>query len=100
MEVLKKFAVDLLELPVHDPKFIALLKQHNLLLGNTQSILMMQRTSKEGAVYLISNIERSLTITRTSYDKLLLVMKQYKDDGMEELANQMETASGIWFLNY
>ena len=91
-DVLRKFAVELLSLPVHQPKFIALLKKHNLLHGNTEErIKAISLTSYEGAQLLVDEIKKSLVIIRDDFDSLILVMKEYKDGGMEELAKKMET---------
>ena len=93
-EVLKQYAVELLSLPVRQPTFIALLDKQNLLPGNTKDkILAIHRTDQEAAQLLVSEIERSLDISRDSFDKLLFVMKQYKGGGMLELANKMESAA-------
>jgi len=90
-EVLKKYAVELLSLPVHQSKFIALLKKKDLLPGNTGSRLISKSQSTEDdALFFVNEIERSLSISHTNFDKLLLVMKEYKDDNMLELAQQME----------
>ena len=93
-EVLKQYAVELLSLPVRQPKFIALLEKHNLLPGNTkEKIKAMHLTDQEAAQYLVSEIERTLVISRDSFDKLICVMKEYKDSEMLELANKMESAA-------
>ena len=91
-EVLKNYAVKLLTLPVRQPKFIALLKQENLLPGNTESkIRAVHLTEDEAAQFLVNEIDKTLIISRDGFDKLIWVMKQYKDGGMEQLANEMES---------
>lgn len=91
-DVLKKYAEELLSLPVHQPKFIALLKKHNLLYGNTEErIKTTSLTPSESAQLLVTEITTSLVIIRDDFDKLIFVMKEYKDGGMEELAKKMET---------
>ena len=91
-DVLKKYAKELLSLPVHQPSFIALLNKHNLLHGNTEKrIKSTGLTSDDGAQLLVDEITTSLVIFRDNFDKLILVMKEYKDGGMEELAKKMET---------
>ena len=93
-EVLRQYAVELLSLPVLQPKFIALLDKQNLLPGNTKDkILAIHRTDQEAAQLFVSEIERSLVISRDSFDKLISAMKEYKDSGMLELANKMESAA-------
>ena len=90
-QVLKKYARKLLTLPVHQPKFIALLKQQNLLPGNIESkIKAVHLSEEEAAQFLINEIEKTLIISRDGFDKLIWVMKQYKDRSMEQLANEME----------
>ena len=91
-DVLNKYARELLSLPAHQPIFIALLKKHNLLHGNTEErIKSTGLTSDERAQLLVGEITKSLVIFRDDFDKLILVMKEYKDGGMEELAKKMET---------
>ena len=91
-QVLKKYALKLLTLPVHQPKFIALLKQQNLLPGNIESkIKAVHLSEEEAAQFFINEIEKTLIISRDGFDKLIWVMKQYKYGGMEQLANKMES---------
>ena len=93
-EVLKQYSEELLSLPVKQPKFIALLNKQNLLPGDTKeriTTICNQQTEANAAMYLVDQIEKSLVISRNGFDKLILVMKQYKDGGMEELANEMES---------
>ena len=93
-EVLRQYAVELLALPVRQPEFIALLDKQNLLPGNTKSKLKaMHLTDEEAAQLFVSEVERSLVISRDSFDKLVFVMKQYKDGGMLQLANILESAA-------
>ena len=92
-QVLKKYGVKLLSLPVRQPKFIALLNQENLLPGNTESkIKALHWTDEDAAQFLVNEIDKTLIISRDGFDKLIWVMKQYKDGGMEQLANEMESA--------
>ena len=93
-EVLKKFGTKLLALPVRDPNFIALLNEENLLPGDTEE-KMRQGTTKQGAQYFLGTIKTSLSVSRTNYDKLLIVMKKSKDSTIKELADQMEKCPGI-----
>ena len=93
-EVLKEFSVKLLSLPVRDSKFIALLEEQDLLPGDTKdkmAAINLTQADASAAQLLLDKIKNSLSITRNGFDKLVLVMKQYKDGGMEELANQMES---------
>ena len=90
--MLKEFSVKLLSLPVRDSKFIALLEEQDLLPGDTKDkIAAINLTQADAAQLLLGKIKNSLSITHNGFDKLVLVMKQYKDGGMEELANQMES---------
>ena len=88
--VLRKYAKELLSLPVHQPEFIALLQKHNLLHGSTEARIK-PLTQADGAQLLVGEIKKSLVIIRDDFNKLILVMKEYKDGGMEELAKKMET---------
>ena len=93
-DVLKKFAVELLSLPVRQPKFIALLKERGLLPGNTESKLKAVHLTKQDAAQLfVSEIDRTLVISRDSFDKLISAMKEYKDGGMEQLAIKLKYAA-------
>ena len=66
--------------------------QENLLPGNTTSkIKNVNWTEEEAAQFLVYEIEKTLIISRDCFDKLIWVMKQYKDGGMEQLANEMES---------
>ena len=90
-DVLKKYAEELLSIPVHQPQFIALLKKHHLLHGDTEEKIKAAQTPPEGVQILVGEIERSLVNIRDDFDKLILVMKEYNHGGMEELAKKMET---------
>ena len=93
-DVLKKFAVELLSLPVRQPVFIALLKKRGLLPGNTESKLKaIHLTEQDAAQLLVNEIDRTLVISRDSFDKLISAMKEYKDSGMEQLAIKLEGAA-------
>ena len=93
-DVLKEFAVELLSLPVRQPKFIALLKKQGLLPGNTESKLSaIHLTVEDAAQLFVNEIERTLVISRDSFDKLISVMKEYKEGGMEQLAIKLERAA-------
>ena len=93
-DVLKEFAVELLSLPVKQPVFIALLKKRGLLPGNNESKLKaIHLTEQEAAQLLVNDIDRTLVISRDSFDKLISAMKEYKDGGMEQLAIKLEGAA-------
>jgi len=79
----------LLSLPVRQPIFLAMLQREGVLSGNIERIKAYP-TETESAQYLVGKIHKSLRITRNEFDKLLLVMKEYKYGGMEELAQQIE----------
>ena len=90
-DVLKKYAVQLLALPVKQAGFIALLDTRNLLPGNLKGRLSaMHLTNEDAAQLFVGEIERTLAISRDSFDKLLSAMKEYKDGDMEKLAGMME----------
>ena len=94
-EVLRRYSVKLLSLPVDQPVFIGLLNQQNLLPGSTENKMTnicMQQTRQAAAQYLVGEIKNSLVVSQDSFDKLILVMKEYKDGDMEKLANEMESA--------
>jgi len=88
-EVLQKYAEELLSLPLRQPQFIAKLKSHNLFPGDTQAKIHSKDTEAEATLYFVKEIEKSLPISRTKFDKLLFVMKEYGDT-MLTLAQQME----------
>lgn len=82
-EVFKSYSVELLSLPVHEADFIALLKKQGLLRGDLKGrIQAIHLTEKQAAQLLVNDIEKSLVINRDGFDKLILVMKQYKDRGI------------------
>jgi len=87
--VLKKYLVKLLSLPLRQPKFIALLKSQDLLPGSTENKIHSKDTEADAALYFVNEIEKSLRISCTNFDKLLFVMKEYGDT-MLTLAQQME----------
>ena len=92
--MLKEFAVELLSLPVKQPVFIALLKKRGLLPGNNESKLKaIHLTEQEAAQLLVNDIDRTLVISRDSFDKLISAMKEYKDGGMEQLAIKLQGAA-------
>ena len=69
-----------------------MLKKYDLLHENTEErIKATALTSYEGAQLLVGEITKPLVIFHDNFDKLILVMKEYKDSGMEELAKKMET---------
>jgi len=88
-KVLQKYAVELLSLPLWQPKFIALLNKQELLPGNTQDTIRSYRTQADAAEYFVNEIRISLSIFRTKFDRLLFAMKEY-GDSMLTLAQQME----------
>ena len=93
-DVLKEFAVELLSLPVRQPLFIALLKKRGLLHGNTESILKaIHLTEPDAAQLFVNDIDKTLIISRDSFDKLISAMKEYKEGGMEQLAIKLEGAA-------
>ena len=93
-DVLKEFAVELLSLPVRQPVFIALLRKRGLLPGNTEGKLSAIHLTVEDAVdLLVKEIDRTLVVSRDSFDKLISAMKEYKDGGMEQLAIKLEGAA-------
>ena len=93
-DVLKEFAVELLSLPVWHPVFIALLKKRGILSRNTESKLKAMRSNRQDAVQLFVNeIDKTLIISRDSFDKLISAMKEYKEGGMEQLAIKLEGAA-------
>ena len=93
-EVLKSNAVELLSMPVHQPKFIALLRVMRLLNEDVKSgIRDPHLTEKEAAQLLVADIEKSLVINRNRFDRLILVMQEYEEGGMKELAKKMKHAA-------
>ena len=97
-DILKHFGPQLLQLPVNDAGFAMLLKQHDLLPGDTRESLS-NKTPKEAAMHLIDTIENSLSIGRESYDRLIIVMKKCDNANIRALAAQMETASGTYHVH-
>ena len=91
-KVLESNTVELLTLPVHQTDFIAALKEQHLLHGDME-IRIKAKPEQEAAQILMADIQKSLVITRDSFDKLIWVMKQYKKGGMEQLANKMESVA-------
>ena len=90
VDVMKKYAVQLLTLPVQEPDFKAILKSEGLLFGDLGERVELKHLTKKGAAQLfVDEIERTLVISRDSYDKLIHAMKKYKNE-MDTLATQME----------
>ena len=90
-DVLNKYATELLALPVRVPQFIALLNKRSLLPGDIQDKLKaIHRTDAEAAQLFVSEIDKTLVISRVSFDKLISAMKEYDDDNIKKLAIKME----------
>ena len=92
-DVLEKYSDKLLALPVRVPQFSALLRKRSLLSEDLKEKLKAPSHTDESAAQLfVDDIEKTLKISRSSFDKLISAMKEYKQGGMEELAGIMAHA--------
>ena len=91
-EVLQHFSTNLqVGLPVDQPDFISLLREHDIIFGEiTERLKLQGKTRADRCSLIVDEIERSLHISREKFDKFLLLLQKYKH-GMETLAQQMES---------
>ena len=99
-EVFNNFYAKLVAvLPMQDAKFKAELQCHNLLPGNLKALVESKDTVSDQAMYFLDHkIKPDVSIgDSTSFDKLLNAMKNWKDDTLKKLADDikldLETAS-------
>ena len=92
-EVLNTFYAKLVAvLPMQDAKFKAALVRYNLLPGNLKALVESKETVSDKAMYFLDNkIKRDVGIgDYTSFNKLLYVMKNWEDDTLKKLADEMK----------